>query len=211
MASYTIKTQILKVQPNSPNSKIYELDERMYNQSGTIKELLEAFDGIDDDMVIPLPNVTSDVFDKIVEFLEHYKEEQIISEAEEAKKALEATRKALEAANTTESESTTNKEDPNEDVYEPLSSDDLSDWDTNFISQFNVKNKELYEIIMAANYLAIKRLLTIACKTVANIIIRSKTSEELREVFDIKVKDPDTQDDDSGSASGTGSAYASSY
>ena len=46
----------------------------------------------------------------------------------------------------------------------------------------NVSQRELYEIIMAANYLDIKGLLDSCCKTIANII-KGKTPEQLKLAF----------------------------
>lgn len=57
--------------------------------------------------------------------------------------------------------------------------DDITEWDGNFIK---VENEELFEVILAANYLDIKPLLDLGCKTVANMI-RGKTPEQIREMF----------------------------
>ncbi len=48
-----------------------------------------------------------------------------------------------------------------------------------------VDQETLFELILAANYLDIKGLLEVACKQVA-IMIKSKTPEEVRQVFGIK-------------------------
>jgi len=63
----------------------------------------------------------------------------------------------------------------------PQSPHDISAWDANFI---NVDQPTLFEIILAANYLEIKGLVDLCCKTVANMI-RGKTPEEIRHTFNI--------------------------
>ncbi|GAA5822631.1 hypothetical protein JCM10212_004343 [Sporobolomyces blumeae] len=78
------------------------------------------------------------------------------------------------------------KKDP-----EPLAEDlddsrrkttEISDWDARFIQ---VDQEMLFEIILAANYLDIKPLLDVGCKTVANMI-KGKQPEEIRKLFNIE-------------------------
>ncbi|CAL1275136.1 unnamed protein product [Larinioides sclopetarius] len=58
----------------------------------------------------------------------------------------------------------------------------ISSWDANFLK---VDQSTLYELIVAANYLDIKGLLDITCKTVANMM-KGKTTKEIREMLNIK-------------------------
>lgn len=60
--------------------------------------------------------------------------------------------------------------------------DDISSWDAEFLK---VEQSTLFELILAANYLDIKGLLDVTCKTVANMI-KGKTPEEIRKQFNIK-------------------------
>ncbi|GAM28869.1 hypothetical protein SAMD00019534_120450 [Acytostelium subglobosum LB1] len=60
--------------------------------------------------------------------------------------------------------------------------DDIPPWDREFCK---VDQPTLFELILAANYLDIKPLLDVTCKTVANMI-RGKTPEEIRKTFNIK-------------------------
>ncbi|KAL1509885.1 hypothetical protein ABEB36_004556 [Hypothenemus hampei] len=60
--------------------------------------------------------------------------------------------------------------------------DNIPDWDREFL---NVDQGTLFELISAANYLNIKGLMNVSCKTVANMI-RGKTPEEIRKTFNIE-------------------------
>ena len=56
---------------------------------------------------------------------------------------------------------------------------DISPWDADFLK---VDQETLLNLIQAANYLDIKRLLDMACRTVADMI-KGKTPEEIRTTF----------------------------
>lgn len=60
--------------------------------------------------------------------------------------------------------------------------DDISDYDRNLCM---VDQNTLFYMILAANYLDIKGLLDVTCKTVANMI-KGKTPDEVRQTFNIK-------------------------
>lgn len=61
-------------------------------------------------------------------------------------------------------------------------STDIEEWDQKFMA---VDQEMLFEIILAANYLDIKPLLDVGCKTVANMI-KGKSPEEIRKTFNIQ-------------------------
>ncbi|KAK9456370.1 E3 ubiquitin ligase [Dipodascopsis uninucleata] len=61
-------------------------------------------------------------------------------------------------------------------------STDINEWDQKFMQ---VDQEMLFEIILAANYLDIKALLEVGCKTVANMI-KGKSPEEIRRTFNIQ-------------------------
>ncbi|KAF8428662.1 E3 ubiquitin ligase complex SCF subunit sconC [Tirmania nivea] len=61
-------------------------------------------------------------------------------------------------------------------------STDIDEWDQKFMQ---VDQEMLFEIILAANYLDIKPLLDVGCKTVANMI-KGKSPEEIRKTFNIQ-------------------------
>jgi S-phase kinase-associated protein 1 len=61
--------------------------------------------------------------------------------------------------------------------------DDIIQWDLDFCKEFD--QTTLFAMILASNYLDIKPLLDLTCKTVANMI-KGKTPEEIRKTFNIK-------------------------
>lgn len=71
------------------------------------------------------------------------------------------------------------------EIEKPLKSSNMNDvvdeWDAEFV---NVEQEELFEMILAANYLDIKSLLDLTCATVASKI-KGKTPEEIRQTFNI--------------------------
>jgi len=71
---------------------------------------------------------------------------------------------------------------PSEEKKDEKRTDDIIPWDQTFC---NVDQATLFELILAANYLDIKPLLDLTCKTVANMI-KGKTPEEIRKTFNIK-------------------------
>lgn len=79
---------------------------------------------------------------------------------------------------------TYHKDDPliTEDEEKEKRTDDISSWDVEFLK---LDQGTLFELILAANYLDIKGLLDVTCKTVANMI-KGKTPEEIRKTFNIR-------------------------
>ncbi|KAG7234055.1 hypothetical protein INR49_005962 [Caranx melampygus] len=72
---------------------------------------------------------------------------------------------------------------PEDDENKEKRTDDIPVWDQEFLK---VDQGTLFELILAANYLDIKGLLDVTCKTVANMI-KGKTPEEIRKTFNIKM------------------------
>jgi len=71
---------------------------------------------------------------------------------------------------------------PDDDSDSRKKSSDIEEWDQKFMQ---VDQEMLFEIILAANYLDIKPLLDVGCKTVANMI-KGKSPEEIRKTFNIQ-------------------------
>lgn len=59
---------------------------------------------------------------------------------------------------------------------------EISQWDQKFLQ---VDQEMLFEIILTANYLDIRPLLEVGCRTVANMI-KNKSPEEIRKTFNIE-------------------------
>ncbi|KAF8595021.1 E3 ubiquitin ligase SCF complex, Skp subunit [Ceratobasidium sp. AG-I] len=101
---------------------------------------------------VPVPNVSSSVLQKVVEYLEYHRDEPLPVSDD------------------------VSLEDPRKRQVS-----DIGEWDQKFIQ---VDQEMLFEIILAANYLEIKPLVDVGCKTVANLM-KGKTPEEIRRLFNI--------------------------
>jgi S-phase kinase-associated protein 1 len=88
-------------------------------------------------------------------------------------------RRVLEWCEQHRNDTTTSKDD---EVDSCKKSTEIDEWDQKFMQ---VDQKMLFEIILAANYLDIKALLDLGCKTVANMI-KSKSPDEIRNTFNIQ-------------------------
>ncbi|WOL05285.1 SKP1-like protein 1B isoform X2 [Canna indica] len=121
----------------SSDGEVFEVEEAVAMESQTIKHMIE-----DDcaDSGIPLPNVSSKILAKVVEY---------------CKKHVDAA--AAAAAR------------PSDDTAAAsgVSDDDLKSWDAEFVK---VDQGTLFDLILAANYLNIKGLLDLTCQTVADMI-----------------------------------------
>ncbi|KAF2074358.1 hypothetical protein CYY_004334 [Polysphondylium violaceum] len=135
------------VKLESSDEKIYEVERDIACMSVTIKNMLEDIG--DSDAPIPLPNVTSTILEKVLEYCKHHHE---------------------------------HPSPQPEDKKDEKRLDDIPPYDRDFCK---VDQPTLFELILAANYLDIKALLDVTCKTVANMI-RGKTPEEIRKIFNIK-------------------------
>ncbi|XP_074280472.1 SKP1-like protein 1B [Silene latifolia] len=144
-----------KIMLKSSDGEDFEVDEVVALESQTIKHMIE-----DDcaDNAIPLPNVTAKILSKVIEYCKKH--------VDNAKNADTTTA----AATTTTTTTTT------------VGDDELKKWDEDFVK---VDQNTLFDLILAANYLNIKKLLDLTCQTVADMI-KGKTPEEIRKTFNIK-------------------------
>ncbi|PKI83785.1 hypothetical protein MVES1_002343 [Malassezia vespertilionis] len=125
----------------------FTVDRDVAERSILIKQMIEDIG--ETDQPIPLPNVSSSVLAKVLEYCSHHRNDPPTTGDEMDEMRRRAT--------------------------------DISEWDAKFIQ---VDQEMLFEIILAANYLDIKSLLDIGCKTVANMI-KGKQPEEIRKLFNI--------------------------
>jgi S-phase kinase-associated protein 1 len=119
---------------------------------------------------ISIPNVDFETLTKVIEFLSHY--EGMTFPKDTTNK--NTTNKDTTNKDTTNKD-TTNKDTTNKDI-------EINTWDKKFL---NIKQENLFSLILAANYLDIQELLNKACKTVAEMI-KGKKAEEIRQTFKIK-------------------------
>ncbi|TPX65822.1 hypothetical protein SpCBS45565_g04879 [Spizellomyces sp. 'palustris'] len=175
-------------------------------QSILIKNMLEDV-GEDDDQPVPLPNVSGPILQK-----GGWKWEQVVSKLKSTSVARDNGWRIPRARRASSDSvslccynifkrsnrdialivyrpivieyATHHKDDPPlppEEEMKPKSSEDIDEWDREFT---NVDQGTLFELILAANYLDMKGLLDLGCKTVANMI-KGKSVEEIRKTFNI--------------------------
>ena len=75
-------------------------------------------------------------------------------------------------------------DDDDDEVYYKINNEEISPWDRNFLQ--NLEMQTIVNLINAANYLNIVRLLNTSCKYIADSIIIGKSSEEIRHIFKLE-------------------------
>ena len=135
----------------SSEGEVFTVETEIAKKSGTIRNMLEDLgmeEDADNEEAVPLPNVSTNILKKVIQWSTHHKDEPT----------------------------------PVDDENNQKRTDDISSWDLDFLK---VDQGTLFELILAANYLDIKGLLDVTCKTVANMI-KGKSPEEIRKTFNIK-------------------------
>lgn len=144
-----------KIKLQSSDGKVFEVDVDVAMVSLTLKGMLDAL-GVDDDDVVPLPNVNAEVLEKVIIWSTYHKNDPTIVEEPPAG-------------------IWTPKKPKTYDTY-------VDPWDQEFLE---VDKDMLFELISASLYLNIKSLKDAACKTVAKMMI-GKTPAQLREMFNLE-------------------------
>ncbi|CAL5366149.1 unnamed protein product [Camellia sinensis] len=149
-----------KITLKSSDGEAFEVEESVALESQTIKHMIE------DDCahsVIPLPNVTSKILAKVIEYCKKHVQ---MSKTQD--------RSAEDDLKTWDSDFVK--------VDQPTLFDLILGFGVMFAGVIIEQNLYSYE---AANYLNIKSLLDLTCQTVADMI-KGKTPEEIRKTFNIK-------------------------
>lgn len=126
-----------KITLKSSDGEEFVVDEQVAMESQTIRHMIE------DDCAengIPLPNVTSKILSKVIEYCKKHVDSTTAAPAEVAA-AAGASSKTVD--------------------------EELKQWDQDFVK---VDQATLFDLILAANYLNIKGLLDLTCQTVADMI-----------------------------------------
>ncbi|KAF7092684.1 hypothetical protein CFC21_095143 [Triticum aestivum] len=121
----------------SSDGEEFEVEEAVAMESQTIRHMIE-----DDcaDNGIPLPNVTSKILSKVIEYCNKHVQAKPADAADAGAAAPDAAAPPAE---------------------------DLKNWDAEFVK---VDQATLFDLILAANFLNIKGLLDLTCQTVADMI-----------------------------------------
>jgi S-phase kinase-associated protein 1 len=103
---------------------------------------------------IPIPNIEAAILKKVIEYMTHHKDDPALTEEQVQEKRGE----------------------------------DITGWDATFVDLKNNDGKPdmatLFKLILAADFLDIKPMLDLMCKSVAHLV-RGKTNEEIRLLFGI--------------------------
>lgn len=156
------------IQLKSLDGQVFEVPRDVAFRMEMVKNLVTEVESTDE--VIPLQNVKAKVLASIIEFCKHHAE-------------VEKSTKKEVALDDEEEEDEDYDEDFDLDEKEPKAKPStVSDFDKQFV---DVPQHELFELMLAANYLNVKDLLDLLIETVADMIVACKDPAEIREKFNI--------------------------
>ncbi|KXX79377.1 E3 ubiquitin ligase complex SCF subunit sconC [Madurella mycetomatis] len=172
---------IIKIQNTvgGGNGRVFEVETKAAKHSTVIHMLLQDFEDQEIDILPISIGVSDECLQKVFNWVSHHKDDALEPDdvdnhildpmgltdkvsAEQSAKAEEARRRARKLKN------------------EPVV---IAGWDKTFFESVN--SPMLYEVLIAANYLEIKKLLDMGCQVVVNMI-RGKTTEQTREILGIE-------------------------
>ncbi len=142
--------------PKEGNTMIRNIDIEIAKMSSTLKSMIDLTAKSEESVPVNLEKISVTILDKIIEYLVYHIDDPI----EE-------------------------KDSDDEDYNDTKRSDDISEWDRKFMSDIEKNREMLFDLIEAANFLHIKGLLDLGCKTAANQI-KGKSAEEVRQLWNIK-------------------------
>ncbi len=152
------------VKVQTSDNVVFELPIEVAKKSITLSNMLDDIEVISEN-AIPLPNIDGKTMNTVVDFI------KLDTVVLHKKKEL-----------TEEEKNQRDEEKPKEG---------FQDWEQTFIDSYfkngdgSINQEILFKTILAANYLDIKQLLDLTCKSVANQI-KGKTPDEIRSTFQIK-------------------------
>jgi S-phase kinase-associated protein 1 len=152
----------IKIIPSDVDeSKAIYVEKELLIQSLTLKNMIEDIGG--ESCPIPLSNIRFSVFEKIVEYLKYRRDYPIVINETPEKNTLTSIKK--------------DKKDKKDNKTR-----ELDEWEKEYCPN---NYSDLFELILSVNYLDIKELMIVLCRTVADRIT-GLTAEEIRVVFNIK-------------------------
>nr|AAP30763.1 putative gland protein G8H07 [Heterodera glycines] len=163
-----------------------ELDRNIFRFSTTLDTMMEdlgMYTAEGTNQKLPVSNVSSTVMREVIEWCEHHKNDASIEPIYEeialdvpTGKDAEASAPNAQAGEVAEAAESNAKPNNEKRLVFPS-------WDENFLDK---EWPELVDIILAANYLNIKLLLTFATTMVDNKWINGKTPQEIRKAFGVE-------------------------
>lgn len=138
-------------------------DREVVQHANLVRNMLENVDDTNE-AVIPLANVSGKILKKVMTFCEHHKQDPL----------MEPKKKNKEESKKEEKEEKEGEEDEDEEDLDLPYSGPIDDWDASFVA---VEKDELFELVLAANYLEVKLLLDIGCREIAKRINGMSTDE----------------------------------
>ena len=177
------ESECTAVKLKSKQEEIFEVEKEVACRSVTVKNMIEDT-GLD--TPVPLPMVDSKILIKVIEYCKyHHKGESVSFAIKPAVSPRARVRVRAPLPSPPPSYICQCRAGQTISLFvfqDSLPEDEKNIWDKDFVK---VDDETLFNLILAANYLDIKSLLDLTCKTVADEI-KGKTPEEIRIRFNIK-------------------------